>query len=157
LRSKLSYTGRLLDEIRLLEPSAVPTTGGTTTPPPLNGGAGGSGSTGGDLFVGGTTAPPPNTGGATPPGGFTPPPTGGGIFDSGAAVGDRKTRIALSNPPTSALNLLGKVESWGIRPATQVADIMIKVSAASGAQLKELIKKLPDGLTFELSLEKEDD
>ena len=157
MRSKLSYTGRQLDEIRLLEPSAVPTTGGTTTPPPLTGGAGGAGGSASDLFGGGTTVPPPNTGGATPPGGFSPPPTGGGIFDDGAAGGGSKPRIALSNPPTSALNLIGKVEGWGIGPATQVAEVMIKVSAASGAQLKEILKKLPDGLTFELSLEKEDD
>jgi hypothetical protein len=31
------------------------------------------------------------------------------------------------------------------------------VSAATGAQLKEMLKKLPDGMTFALSLEKEED
>jgi len=30
------------------------------------------------------------------------------------------------------------------------------VSAATGAQLQNLLKKLPDGMTFELSLEKEE-
>ena len=34
LRPKLSYTGRQLDEVFLMEPSAVPTTGGTTPPAP---------------------------------------------------------------------------------------------------------------------------
>jgi hypothetical protein len=34
--------------------------------------------------------------------------------------------------------------------------VTIKVSTATGAQLRELLKKLPDGMTFELSLEKED-
>jgi hypothetical protein len=34
--------------------------------------------------------------------------------------------------------------------------VTIRLSAATGAQLKELLKKLPDGLTFELSLEKEE-
>jgi hypothetical protein len=34
--------------------------------------------------------------------------------------------------------------------------VTIKVSTANGAQVKELLKKLPDGMTFELSLEKED-
>jgi hypothetical protein len=29
-----------------------------------------------------------------------------------------------------------------------VAEVSIKVSAATGAQLKELLKKLPDGMTF---------
>ena len=153
LRSKLSYTGRQLDEVRLLEPSAVPTTGGTTGTPPPTGGGG----TGGGLFGGGTTTPPPNTGGPSVPGGSTTPPTGGGIFGGGAAGGSGKPRIALNNPPTSALNLIGKLEGWGIGPATQVTEVSIKVSAASGAQLKEMLKKLPDGMTFELSLEKEDD
>src|SRR3546814_19135013 len=58
-----------------------------------------------------------------------------------------KPRIPLSNPPTSPLNLIGKLEGWGIGPATPVAEISIKVSAATGAQLKELLKKLPDGMT----------
>ncbi|MEN9450977.1 MAG: elongation factor Ts, partial [Pseudomonadota bacterium] len=30
-------------------------------------------------------------------------------------------------------NLIGKIESWGIGPATRVADVSIKVSAATGA------------------------
>jgi hypothetical protein len=152
LRSKLSHTGRKLDEVRLLVPSAVPTTGGTTAPPP----AGGGGSTGDGLFGGGTFAPPPNTGGPSGHGGFTAPPTDGGIFGGGSEAGSNKPRIALNNPPTSALNLIGKLEGWGIGPATQVAEVSIRVSAASGAQLKEMLKKLPDGMTFELSLEKDD-
>jgi hypothetical protein len=53
--------------------------------------------------------------------------------------------------------LIGKLEGWGIGPATKVADVAIKVSAASGAQLRELLKKLPDGMIFEISLEKEAD
>jgi hypothetical protein len=35
--------------------------------------------------------------------------------------------------------------------------VSIKVSSATGAQLKELLKKLPDGMTFQLDLEKEGD
>jgi hypothetical protein len=53
------------------------------------------------------------------------------------------------------LNLIGKLEVWGIGPATPVKEVTIKVTAATGAQLKELLKKLPDGMTFELSLDKE--
>ena len=56
----------------------------------------------------------------------------------------------------AADNLIGKLEGWGIGPATPVAAVSIRVATASGAQLKELLKKLPDGMTFELSLEKED-
>jgi len=150
LRPKLSYTGRQLDEVFLMEPSAVPTTGGATPPaPPPAGGAGGG------LFGGGTTPPPPPTpGGDTTVSGGTPLP--GGIFGGGTVTGGGKPRIPLSNPPTSPLNLIGKLEGWGIGPATQVAEVTIKVSSATGAQLKELLKKLPDGMTFELSLEKED-
>ena len=149
LRPKLSYTGRQLDEVFLMEPSAVPTTGGSTPPvPPPPGGTGG-------LFGGGATPTP--LGVNEPPAGGqpTPIPGGGGIFGGGASGGG-KPRIALNNPPTSPLNLIGKLEGWGIGPATPVAEVSIKVSAATGAQLKELLKKLPDGMTFELSLEKED-
>jgi hypothetical protein len=149
LRPKLSYTGRQLDEVLLMEPSAVPTTGGATPPaPPPAGGAGVGGG-------GGSTPPPtPTPGGDMTGGGGTPPP--GGIFGGGTTTAGAKSRIPLSNPPTSPLNLIGKLEGWGIGPATQVAEVSIKVSAATGAQLKELLKKLPDGMTFELSLEKED-
>jgi len=150
LRPKLSYTGRQLDEVFLMEPSAVPTTGGAAPPtPPPAGGAGG------ELFGGGPTPPtPPTPGGDTTGSGGTPPP--GGIFGGGTTTAGAKSRIPLNSPPTSPLNLIGKLEGWGIGPATQVAEVSIKVSAATGAQIRELLKKLPDGMTFELSLEKED-
>jgi hypothetical protein len=64
--------------------------------------------------------------------------------------------VRLSNPPTSALNLIGRLEGWGIGPATPVGGVTLVVSAATGAQLKELLRKLPDGMTFELSLDKEE-
>lgn len=150
LRPKLSYTGRQLDEVFLMEPSAVPTTGGSTTSlPPPAGGTGG--------LLGGAATPTPPRVNEPPAGGQpTPVPGGGGIFGGGASGGG-KPRIALNNPPTSPLNLIGKLEGWGIGPATPVAEVSIKVSAATGAQLKELLKKLPDGMTFELSLQKDDD
>lgn len=151
LRPKLSSTGRQLDEVFLMEPSAVPTTGGTTPSapqPPV-----GVSKVGG-LWGGATTPAPPPQGGSTIPGTGTPPLPGAGIF--GASSAGSKPRIPLRNPATSPLNLIGKLEGWGIGPATPVAEVSIKVSAATGAQLKELLKKLPDGLTFELTLEKED-
>ena len=152
LRPKLSYTGRQLDEVFLLEPSAVPTTGGTTPPAPPAGDPNGGG-----LFGGGTTPPVPPTGGDTTAGGYTTPPqTNGGIFGGEPTTAGGKPRVSLNNPATSALNLIGKLESWGIGPATPVTEVTIKVSAATGAQVKELLKKLPDGMTFELTLEKED-
>lgn len=153
MRPKLSFTGRQLDEIFLMLPSAVPATGGTFPPAPIPPGGGNGG-----LFSGGTTPPaqsPERSPLAGPP---VPPP--GGIYGGGTPAPAPVVRIPLSAPSTSPLNLVGKLESWGIGPATHVSDVSIKVSATSGtqlsgAQLKELIKKLPDGLTFELSLEKE--
>jgi hypothetical protein len=149
LRPKLCYTGRQLDEVFLMEPSAVPTTGGSTPAPGAGGAGGGTG-----------PSPTPPGGSDTTPGtGTTPPDTG--IFGGGSTGTGAKPRIPLSNPATSPLNLIGKLEGWGIGPATQVAEVSITVAAAtgthiSGAQLKELLKKLPDGMTFALSLEKED-
>jgi hypothetical protein len=149
LRPKLSFTGRQLDEVFLLEPSAVPATGGTAQPIPQPPAAGGTGG----LFGDGTAPIPPLP---LPPGGGTPSP-GGSIFGGGAAGTSGRPRIPLNNPPTSPLNLIGKIEGWGIQPATRVAEVSIKVAAANGAQLKELLKKLPEGLTYELNLEKEDE
>ncbi|NJJ59488.1 MULTISPECIES: DUF499 domain-containing protein [unclassified Pseudomonas] len=182
LRSKLSYTGRQLDEVFVMEPSAVLTTGGAT--PSLVSSEGDS--SGGGLFHGAgiTTSTTPPGGSNAPSGGFTSnPPSGGGIFGGEPNINaSGKPRIALNNPATSALNLIGKLEGWGIGPAASVhavhlssvsnangrliealkivgdatSEVSIKVSAATGAQLKELLKKLPDGMTFDLSLEKED-
>ncbi|ADZ68952.1 hypothetical protein SL003B_0519 [Polymorphum gilvum SL003B-26A1] len=152
LRPKLSYTGRQLEEVFLLPPSAVPATGGTNPQP----GAGSSGN--GGLFGGGmapTPTPPGDMSGGqtgTGTGGMQPSPEpGGGIFGGGAG----SPRMPYAAPATSPLNLIGKLEGWGIGPATPVKSVMIKVDAATGAQLKELLKKLPDGMTFELSLDKE--
>lgn len=142
LRPKLSYTGRQLDEVFVMEPSAVPNTGGANPPmsPPAGDPAGG-GLLGGDMPPGDST---------------TPPSSGSGIFGGETGGTKGKSRIALNNPATSALNLIGKLEGWGIGPATPVAEISIKVSTANGSQLKDLLKKLPDGMTYELNLEKED-
>ena len=156
LRPKLSYTGRQLDEVFVMEPSAVPTTGGTAAVSPQPGDPVGGGLFGNAATIG-TTLPTPPIGGDTSSGGFTTAaPSGGGIFGGESSAPAGKLRLALNNPPTSALNLIGKLEGWGIGPATPVFEASIKVSAATGAQLKELLKKLPDGMTFELSLEKED-
>ncbi len=137
----MSYTGRQLDEIKLLLPSAVPSTGGSpVTVPILVEPVGG-------LFVG-TPIP------ATPVGSQLAPAnaTVGTIFG-----GASKPHVSLSNPATSALNLISKLETWGIGTATPVSEVTIKVSTATGSQLKDLLKRLPDGMTFELTLDKESD
>jgi hypothetical protein len=152
LRPKLSYTGRQLDEVFLMAPSAVPTTGGSTpVTPPLTGGGGADG-----LFGVNTTPQPNPFVGGTGTGGEALP-TSGGIFDGTPVIPGSRPGISLNTPATSPLNLIGKLEGWGIGPATKVTEVAIKVSAANGAQLKELLKKLPDGMTFEISLEKEND
>jgi len=141
LRSKLPYSGRQLDEIFVLNPSAVPSTGGAASPP---------GATGAPSPASGPTAPPPGSGPGSP--GQTGPGEGN-IFGGGAGG---KPRTPLSNPATSPLNLIGKLESWGVGPATTAREVTLKLPVATGAQLKELLKKLPDGMTYELSLEKEE-
>lgn len=140
LRPKLAVTGRQLDEVFLMVPSAAPATGGTPSPAPAPGGDGAAG------------AVP-----ARPPTSRSPVPPPGGIFGDGSAPGaGGKPRVPLSNSATSALNLIGKLEGWGVGPATRLADVSIKLSAANGAQLKKLLRELPDGITIELSLEKEE-
>jgi len=150
LRPKLAFTGRQLDEVFLLPPSAVPSTGGATPSVPTPGTSGT-----GELFGGGASPAPVSGTGDDAPANPTAPPAQpvGGIFGGGSGSGLRTT---LSNPATSPLNLIGKLEGWGIGPATPVKEVTLKVSAATGAQLRELLKKLPDGMTFELSLDKED-
>ena len=59
-------------------------------------------------------------------------------------------------PATSAVNLIGQVEKWGIGPATQLREVTIRVDAANGAQLQKLLRSLPDGLIYDLSLKKDE-
>jgi predicted transcriptional regulator len=151
MRPKLSFTGRQLDEVFLIQPSAVQTTGGTLPEVyPLPGSGGTS------ITTGETTRPvPTNLIRDGRDGGMQPSPSG--IFGDGGQIQPPRQRVQLTNPPTSSLNLIGKLEEWGVGPATPVAEVSIRVSAATGAQLKEMLKKLPDGMTFALSLEKEKD
>src|SRR5690606_31870820 len=122
LRPKLSLTGRHLDDVFVMLPSAVPATGGSTPPAPAPGG----------VPSGGGVAPAPGVSEPTPGGSpaSTPAPTPSGIF--GGDRGTTRPRTPLSNPATSPLNLIGKIEGWGIGPATKVAEVSIKVSTAQG-------------------------
>lgn len=140
LQSKLSYTGRQLDELTLLSTSAVPTTGGAT-----------------QLIDNRTRAQTPNVTGVSEE--FvvpTIPFSTGNICADPSNTTIYKSRVRLNHPATSSLNLIAKLENWGIGAATQVSDVSIKISSATGFQIKDLLKKLPDGMTFELSLEKEE-
>jgi len=55
----------------------------------------------------------------------------------------------------SPVNLLGEVEKWGISAATNISNVNLNVTKMTGAQLNELLKKLPDGVTYSLNLDKE--
>ena len=57
---------------------------------------------------------------------------------------------------TSPLNLLGKMESWGIRAGTQVREVSLQAAALTGAQLETLLRKLPDGIEYQLRLQREE-
>jgi len=134
MRGKLG-TGKHLDETYVLLPQAVPATGGVVTP-------------------GGEQPPVTTKGGAT---GSAPGGEGGEQPQPPGIFGGTATFTPLSTPATSALNLLGKVESWGIGPGTQLQAMRLNVDNLTGAQLQDFLKKLPDGMTYELDVEKEDD
>ncbi|MEZ6099969.1 MAG: DUF499 domain-containing protein [Pirellulaceae bacterium] len=149
MRGKLG-SGKHLDETHILLPQNVPSASG----------AGPATATGGTPLFGGATPgteptptaagqpqPVPVTGGATPTS-TTPGPSN--LFG-----GDGEF-VAINVPATSALNLLGKIESNGIKPGTQLEDLHLRISRLTGAQLLELVKKLPDGMTYELGVSKEE-
>ena len=131
MRGKLG-TGKHLDETFVLLPQAVPHAEGVEWAVPVPGSS--TSTTAND-------SPPISN------------PHGGSIFDHGPTSTWKQLRTAGA---TSALNLLGKVESWGITKGTQIQDVQLKVANLTGTQLNELLKKLPDGITYELSLNKEE-
>ncbi len=57
---------------------------------------------------------------------------------------------------TSPLTILGKLEMWGITSNTRTSNITITADNLMGAQLIELLKRLPDGATYGLKLEKDE-
>lgn len=139
MRVKLG-TGKHLDETYVMLPAAVPVAHGVVAPPAPPGAP--------PVPPGGLFPPP---GGEQPEGGVPPVPPGGGLFGGGAPG----NVVQHASPATSPLNLIGKVESWGIGPATKIRGASIKFTGASGAQLQKLLKALPDGLTYELTVDKE--
>jgi hypothetical protein len=150
LRSKLG-TGRQLEETTLTLPQSVPQSEGVAPQPvtqpviPIQPETGlfGAISPATDLSSPGTLPVPVDNQTPAPVSIFVEPQT------------HRRTPYVA--PPTSALNLLGKAESWGIGPATCVTDLTINISSLSGAQLQKLLRSLPDGITYELRLQKEED
>ncbi|MBI2571916.1 MAG: DUF499 domain-containing protein [Candidatus Schekmanbacteria bacterium] len=150
-------TGKHLDETRLLLPQAVPRTGGVKKPTEgetgTGSGDGGTTATGGDSEGEGADGSDTTTGeaggGADIGDGESTGTVGGDIF------GDGPTKT-YSAPATSSLNLMAKVEAWGIGQFTQVRSASLRVEGLTGAKLNELLKKLPDGVTYALDVEKEE-
>lgn len=157
MRGRLG-TGKHLDETHVLLPHLVPTSGGVL-PPVVT--------TGGGTTPGGGTPPPvvtfnpppPPVGGGTTPGGDTGGTSGGGdvgggLFGGGPAGWTEHTTAA----PTSGLNLFAKAQDeWGINAGTRVRSVSVSVSDLTGAQLHDLLKRLPGGVTYNLALEREDE
>ncbi len=84
--------------------------------------------------------------------GASGPPNPDSIFDgssSGASVAHHSAEY------TSTLSLLGKLEQWGINKGSKVSDVRLSTSQLTGAQLEQLLKNLPDGATYSLDLDKE--
>ncbi len=96
---------------------------------------------------------------ATNPTATTPFSLTGGVasnpFGSLPTAPAGPTLKPFGTPPKSPVNLLGEVEKWGISAATNVSNVNLNVTKMTGAQLNELLKKLPDGVTYSLNLDKE--
>ena len=106
----------------------------------------------------------PQSGGASPvqpapviPQPTMPPSTPGGVPPP--VFGNPLPAAPLPQPfgssPKTPVNLLGEVEKWGISAAVKLTNVSINTSEMTGAQLADLLKKLPDGVMYSLSLEKE--
>jgi hypothetical protein len=143
-------TGRVLEETTLHEPESTISSGGGKTEEKEDTGDSTSGPTGETGSESGTDSGNDNGTGAGTTGG---PSTPGGLFGGDTGSTERKR---LQSDQTSALNLLGKLESWGVNTGDQVSNVKLSVNNMTGAQLQELIKKLPDGIAYGIEMEKEE-
>lgn len=153
MKGKLG-SGKHLDETTLHEPDSIVTSGGNAVTSGTQSGQGAA--TGSTTGVGGTTITGKDSGTST--GGMNGSGNGeaiGGIGNLFGGGGSSVARTSHTTSPTSGLNLLGAVESWGIGPATPIGNISLKIPKMTGAQLQQLLKQLPDGVTYGLDLEKE--
>ena len=132
-------SGKHLDETTLHLPDAVVVSGGKTpVQPPTDDNK---------------PIPPDDVSGTPETGGKWTP---GDLFGGTGDEPDAPAKTPFATAPTSGLNLLGQLESWRIGPATPVTNVSLKVDKMTGAQLQQLIKHLPDGVTYGLNLEKEE-
>lgn len=133
MRGRLG-TGRQLGDTTLHQPGSTVSSGGAT-PAPTGPGAV-------------NERPPYGSPAPQPP--AQPPLPGDGLFGGGGR------QQKLETPPTSALSLLGKLESWGVNAGTPLHNLNLNVGNLTGAQLEKLLKNLPDGLTYGLEVDKEE-
>lgn len=154
-------TGSHLNDTLIQKPDSSAASGGK--PSSTGGETTGSGTaTGGEAGVGGTNTTTTGLGGSVPPGGlfgngggFGTDQDGEGGAGSGNSSGATTQLQHMATEPTSSLNLLGKIEGWGINAGTPVSNVRISIGQMTGAQLQKLIKELPDGVTYGLDLDKQ--
>ncbi|KKJ00054.1 DUF499 domain-containing protein [Prochlorothrix hollandica] len=158
-------TGRHLDETKLLPTQSVPSSDGVEPQPnvptssiPQPNLELGNGITDDVSLPTATPSDAENSGSNGYPGDLPPSSSANESSDGSIFDDPQPTSVARrTSPATSALNLYAKVsDEWGIGPATPVQNLSLKVGALTGAQLQKLLKSLPDGLTYELDLEKEE-
>lgn len=133
-------TGRHLDETYLLLPEAVPATDGGAIPKPS--------------ATASTAATSQAQAGTTQQQNEEQEAPEPSLFGSNTKTA---TLVQKHSPATSPLNLLGKVETWGVRAGTPIKTLHLNVENLTGAQLQRLIKELPDGLMYEVAVEMEGD
>ena len=150
MRARLPFSGKQLDEVKLMEPAAMPGTGGAApspAPAPAPNPAPGPGPS---PQPGPSPAPekppiPPLFGGGSPPLAPPPPPA-------------PKPLVTLENEVTSTLNQLHQLtDNWAIKSKAALTSITLTIPAASLEQLQDILKKMPTDLKVGLSLQKEDE
>ncbi|MBQ5516117.1 MAG: hypothetical protein IIT88_03420 [Acetobacter sp.] len=151
--SKLSpYTGRSLEKVILKLPETMPVTGGAVHEPPSTLF---SPSQNGTLFQQGEETKGAETSTPHP---FKTGENSNTLNTLAPSPAPKQTQLSLTpyeSPATSPLNLVGELERWGISATTPLTEITLKITEANGAQIKELLTKLPDGMRFALHLKKE--
>lgn len=142
MKRDFDATGKQLDDTVLSLPGTGPSSAGQTPVEPTEAGTSGT--------LPGIVSIPPTVGTSQGPTNLF---GGSGVSAGGSTVPPSLTRVTAD--PTSSLNLLGKLESWQVGPATTVRNVAIKVDILTGAQLAQLLKDLPVGVTYGLEVDKE--
>lgn len=144
-------SGRHLDETTIHRPGSVVLSGGTFQQTPIAPGSDVSSGASGLVSISPDTLKAEGKGTGLKITGINTGP----INPFGDPNTPAPVKKLLTAPPTSGLNLLGQVESWGIGPATPLTNLAIRVGKLTGAQLQQLLKNLPDGVTYGLEAEKD--